>query len=76
MSENYIVAFQDDVTEEQVREYAEQVKTGGGSIKEHFDSRFLNGFSATIPPTVLQSFQSFQGDIIKYIEPDSVVTIQ
>ncbi|PAV18998.1 protease propeptide inhibitor [Pyrrhoderma noxium] len=72
---NYIVVFQDDVTSEQINNYAEQVEKDGGNIKERFDP-ILNGFSASIADATFQSFQSLQGSVIKYIEPDQTVTTQ
>lgn len=35
-------------------------------MKHRYDS-LLNGFSATLPESVLTSFQSLQGDVIDYI---------
>ncbi|KAL5485025.1 hypothetical protein ACEPAI_7667 [Sanghuangporus weigelae] len=72
---NYIVVFNDEVTQEQIDKYVQDVKEGGGQVNQRFDA-ILNGFSATIPDKTLDSFKSLQGDVIKYIEPDQTVTIQ
>ncbi|KAL5528247.1 hypothetical protein ACEPAF_7383 [Sanghuangporus sanghuang] len=72
---NYIVVFNDEVTQEQIDKYVQDVKEGGGQVNQRFDA-ILNGFSATIPDKTLESFKSLQGDVIKYIEPDQTVTIQ
>ncbi|KAF8963402.1 hypothetical protein BDZ97DRAFT_1919835 [Flammula alnicola] len=80
MSGKYIVVFKDGVTSEQITKYADEVKATGGEIKQRYDEDggILNGFSATITDSFLQSLQSLalQGGVIDYIEPDSVVTTQ
>ncbi|KAF9564926.1 hypothetical protein CPC08DRAFT_815682 [Agrocybe pediades] len=74
----YIVVFKDDVTTEQISKYAEELQTGGGSIKDRFDQNggILNGFAASIPDAYFNRFQSLTNDVIAYIEPDSEVKIQ
>ncbi|KAK7045591.1 hypothetical protein VNI00_007423 [Paramarasmius palmivorus] len=70
----YIVVFKEGVTKDQISKYVNEVNSNGGKV--HHEYGTLNGFSATIPEAQLQSFQSLQGDVIEYIEPDSTVTTQ
>ncbi|KAI8972202.1 protease propeptide/inhibitor [Trametes punicea] len=71
----YIVVFKDHVPQSEIDRFASEVNANGGSVGQRYDS-LLKGFSATIPESYLQRLQSFQGGIIDYIEPDSVVTTQ
>ncbi|TDL24279.1 protease propeptide/inhibitor [Rickenella mellea] len=73
--ERVIVVFKDHVTDEQISKYIQDVNSGGGSVGHRYDS-VLKGFSATITPEIMSNFQSLQGDVIDYIEPDGVVTTQ
>ncbi|EJD03288.1 protease propeptide/inhibitor [Fomitiporia mediterranea MF3/22] len=72
---SYIVVFNDEVTADQIDKYVAEVKEGGGEVTKRFDA-ILNGFSARISDQTLNVFKSLQGDVIKYIEPDQVVTTQ
>ncbi|EPT04908.1 hypothetical protein FOMPIDRAFT_1045582 [Fomitopsis schrenkii] len=72
---NYIVVFKDNVTQEQVEQYAQEVNSNGGEVTKRFDS-ILNGFAASIPTAFLTQLQSLQGGVIDYIEPDQIVHTQ
>ncbi|KAL0956585.1 hypothetical protein HGRIS_002723 [Hohenbuehelia grisea] len=74
-SNKYIVVFKKDVSQEDIDKFAEQVNQDGGQVTHKYDT-VLKGFAAHITDSTLQSFQSLQGDIIDYIEPDGVVTTQ
>ncbi|TEB25448.1 protease propeptide/inhibitor [Coprinellus micaceus] len=75
-SGKFIVVFKDHVTSEQISKYAAEVKAAGGEIKDRYDegAGILNGFSATIPSSFKASLAG--DDLVSYIEPDGVVTIQ
>ncbi|ESK85226.1 serine proteinase inhibitor 1 [Moniliophthora roreri MCA 2997] len=75
MPNKYIVVFKDSVSKDQIKKYVSEVNSNGGQVYHEYEST-VNGFAATIPDQMLQSFQSLQGDVIDYIEPDSTVTIQ
>ncbi|KAI0332338.1 protease propeptide/inhibitor [Cubamyces sp. BRFM 1775] len=75
MSGKYIVVFKDHVSQSEIDKYVNEVKANGGNVGQRYDS-VLKGFSAQIPESYLQRLQSFQGSVIDYIEPDSIVTTQ
>ncbi|KAI0645521.1 protease propeptide/inhibitor [Trametes meyenii] len=75
MSGKYIVVFKDHVPQSEIDKYANEVNSNGGAVGQRYNT-VLKGFSATIPESYLTQLQSFQGDIIDYIEPDSIVTTQ
>ncbi|KAK0454836.1 hypothetical protein EV421DRAFT_1896741 [Armillaria borealis] len=84
--------FKDNVSEDQIKEYAAQVNSGGGEVtqiygiipvrtKDHLSAvddpeALFQGFAAKITDDQLQQFQSLQGNIIESIEPDQIVTTQ
>ncbi|KAK0212695.1 hypothetical protein DFS33DRAFT_1283822 [Desarmillaria ectypa] len=74
MASKYIVMFKDNVSEDQIKEYAAQVNSGGGEVTQFYG--VIPGFAAKITDDQLQQFQSLQGDIIESIEPDQIVTTQ
>ncbi|KAF9012307.1 protease propeptide/inhibitor [Cyathus striatus] len=76
MPNKYIVVFKDNVTQEQVKQYAKEVGEKGGKVTNEYDGTILNGFAAEISDDYLQSLQSLKDDVISYIEPDGVVTTQ
>ncbi|KAG9023076.1 hypothetical protein FS837_006013 [Tulasnella sp. UAMH 9824] len=69
---SYIVVFKDNATQEQIDTYAGRVGKEGGEVTNRYDSVF-KGFAAKIPESLLQNLQG--DDIIRYIEPDQVITI-
>ncbi|KIM38307.1 hypothetical protein M413DRAFT_447812 [Hebeloma cylindrosporum] len=77
-SGRYIVVFNDNVTSDDITKYADDVKKNGGQVDVRYDETggILNGFAAKIPDSFLENLKSLQGDVIKYIEVDSVVTTQ
>lgn len=75
MSGKYIVVFKKHVSSAQVDNYAQDINSNGGEVGKHF-SPVLNGFAATIPDSYLTQLQSLQGDVVDYIEEDSVVHTQ
>ncbi|KAG7449542.1 serine proteinase inhibitor IA-1 [Guyanagaster necrorhizus] len=66
--------FKDNVSEDQIKEYAAQVNNGGGEVTQFYG--IIPGFAAKITEDQFQQFQSLQGDIIESIEPDQMVTTQ
>ncbi|KAF9461283.1 hypothetical protein BDZ94DRAFT_1323431 [Collybia nuda] len=67
MPNKYIVVFKDDVTQEQIDEYARNVDQNGGQVTNRYTD-VLKGFAAQITDTQLQTFQSLQGEgIIDYV---------
>jgi len=70
---SFIVVFKDGVTQDQVQKYADSLHSNGGTVTHRYGA-VLNGFAANIPESF---FKSLQGDdLIKYIEPNGVVTTQ
>jgi len=69
---SFIVVFKDGVTKDQVKKYADDVNSKGGSVTQQWD--IINGFAANIPESFLSSLQG--DDCIKYIEPNGKVTTQ
>ncbi|KAG8990808.1 hypothetical protein FRB94_013090 [Tulasnella sp. JGI-2019a] len=72
---NYIVVFKDSATEAQIDEYAKGINATGGQVNHRYNSA-LKGFSARMDDTHLKAFKGIADDIVDYIEPDQVVTIQ
>ncbi|RPD59777.1 protease propeptide/inhibitor [Lentinus tigrinus ALCF2SS1-6] len=75
MSGKYIVVFKDNVSQNDIDKYAQEVAENGGQVNQRYDT-VLKGFSASIPDSYLQQLQSFTGSVIDYIEPDGIVTTQ
>jgi len=70
---SFIVVFKDGVTDEQIKQRIDDVKSNGGAVTHQY-STVLKGFTANIPESYFGNLQ--RDDIIKYIEPNSVVTTQ
>ncbi|KAF6766208.1 hypothetical protein DFP72DRAFT_1038927 [Ephemerocybe angulata] len=69
----FIVVFKEGVTSEQIGNYCKEVED---AVRGRYDqgAGILNGFSATIPASF---HASLVGDeLIDYIEPDGIATIQ
>jgi len=69
---SFIVVFRDGVTQEQIKEYINEVNENGGKVTHEYEA--LNGFAANLPESFLHNFKS--NDLIKYVEPNGVVTTQ
>ncbi|KAI9508209.1 hypothetical protein F5148DRAFT_937233 [Russula earlei] len=65
----YTVVFKDDVTEETVMKYMNDVMDAGGRLTQTYDW-FLNGFCAAIPESHLQLLN--KNADIDYIEPEGL----
>ncbi|KAI0254103.1 hypothetical protein BJV78DRAFT_1280495 [Lactifluus subvellereus] len=66
----YTVVFKDDVKEETVMKYMNDVVDAGGRLTQSYDW-FLNGFCAAIPEEHLQQLSKNTTDI-DYIEPEGL----
>jgi len=77
MTGKYLVVFKDGATKEQIQKYEKDVNDNGGQVTRGYeDGSILKVFTAVIPDQFVTTLQSFQGDVIDYIEPDGVVTTQ
>jgi len=66
------VVFKDNATPEQIKKYTQEINENGGKVTQEYG--ILKGFAAHIPESFLCNLQG--DDLIKYIEPDGVVTTQ
>jgi len=71
---SFIVVFKDGVTKDQINKYVNEVNNNGGKVTHRYES--LNGFAANIPESFLTSFRADADGLIKYVEPNGVVTTQ
>jgi len=69
---SFIVVFKGHVTPQQIKEYINEVNENGGEVTHEYEA--LNGFAANLPESFLHNFKS--NELIKYVEPNSVVTTQ
>jgi len=68
----FIVVFNDDVTPEQIKKYVQEINENGGNVTQEYS--LLKGFAASLPESFAHNLRSDK--LIKYIEPDGVVTTQ
>jgi len=74
MTQNFIVTFKDDASEQKIADVKEQIKENGGQITQEYT--LIKGFAASIPDAFLSNLQSLHADVIDAIEPDGKVTTQ
>ncbi|KAH9961227.1 hypothetical protein BC827DRAFT_1267614 [Russula dissimulans] len=65
----YTIVFKDDVSEETVMKYMDEIVDAGGRLTQTYDW-FLNGFCAAIPEAHYQLLSKNTTDI-DYIEPEA-----
>ncbi|KAI0696719.1 protease propeptide/inhibitor [Cytidiella melzeri] len=76
MSGKYIVVFKNTATPDEINQYASEVNTNGGTVRDVWTGG-MKGFSAEIPHQYMATLQSLVDDgPIDYIEEDGVVTTQ
>jgi len=69
---NFIVTFQDNVTQKEIDEKCKQIEASGGKINHRYT--IIKGFSATLQPGHLSGFAA--DPLIKAVESDGIVTTQ
>jgi len=65
----YTIVFKNEVSEESVMKYMDDIVDAGGRLTQSYDS-FLNGFCAAIPEPYLKQLN--KNTDIDYIEPEGL----
>ncbi|TIB74045.1 hypothetical protein E3Q22_00877 [Wallemia mellicola] len=76
--ERYIVVFKDSASDAEIKNYAQEVESGGGKIVHHYNpDGIMKSFAGHIPQNVYTSLSAQSGQSpIDFIEKDKEMKIQ